>query len=336
MAFTPTNQLTNTTSILQRDYQHAARLFTDDQFRLAPKHKFLFAVQFTLNKAALKNVELVDRHGYEIGMLVKSVDLPNFTIQTETLNQYNRKKNVQVTHKYNPSNFTFHDDNMGLINMLWQNYYNYYYADPSSAADTVGGYNRIAMKNSDYIKNTYGLDNNSSVPFFTSIKIFQMARHEFVSYTLVNPIIASWNHNKLDYSQSGTHDNQMSIAYEAVVYNSGQVGGAGEGESFLTTSHYDQTPSPLQGVSTGISQSPSFANKSNNSVGESISNRVAAVNAYQNSKELATSVPGKGLSSIIGTAAQGFSGIQGVKFPQSNVLTKSKTVVATAINLFRK
>jgi hypothetical protein len=335
MAFTPTQQLTNTSSVVQRDYQHAARLFTDDQFRLAPKHKFLFAVQFTLNKSALRNIELVDRHGYEIGMLVKAIDLPNFSITTETLNQYNRKKNVQVTHKFNPSNITFHDDNMGVINMLWQNYYNYYYADSSSAADTVGGYNRIAMKSSDYIKNTYGLDNNSSIPFFNSIKIFQMARHEFVSYTLINPIITSWNHNKLDYSQSGIHDNQMGIAYEAVTYGSGVLTDDGL-EPVVDLSHYDQTPSPLQGKSSGLSSSPSFANNRNTTSGETISNKVASVNAYQNSKELATSVPGKGLSSIIGTAAQGFSGIQGVKFPQSTSLTNAKTVVATAINIFRK
>lgn len=336
MAFTPTQQLTNTTNILQRDYQHAARLFTDDQFRLAPKHKFLFAVQFTLNKAALRNAELVDRHGSEIGMLVKAIDLPNYTIQTETLNQYNRKKNVQVTHKYNPSNVTFHDDNMGVVNMLWQNYYNYYYADPSSAADTVGGYNRIAMKKSEYIKNTYGLDNNSSEPFFKNIKIFQCARHEFVCYTLINPIITSWNHNKLDYAQSGTHDNQMGIAYEAVTYESGLVAGNGTGDSFFDISHYDQTPSPLQGKSTNISQSPSFANKSTADVGETITNKVSAVNAYQNSKELPTAAPGKGLSNIIGTAAQGFSGIQGIKFPQSNVITKVASVVATPINILRK
>lgn len=336
MAFTPTNQLSNTSNVVQRDYQHAARLFTDDQFRLAPKHKFLFAVQFTLNKAALRNIELIDRHGYEIGMLVKAIDLPNFSITTETLNQYNRKKNVQVTHKFNPSNVSFHDDNMGVINMLWQNYYNYYYADSSSAADTVGGYNRNATKSSDYIKNTYGLDNNSSIPFFKDIKIFQMARHEFISYTLINPIITSWNHNKLDYAQSGVHDNQMGIAYEAVTYESGLVGGEGEGDALIDFSHYDQTPSPLQGMSTGISQSPSFANNRNTTSGETVSNKVASVNAYQNSKELATSVPGKGLSSIIGTAAQGFSGIQGVKFPQSTSLTNAKTVVATAINIFRK
>ena len=36
------------------DYQHAARMFVDDSFRLAPKQKFLYHVSFNINdKAAI-------------------------------------------------------------------------------------------------------------------------------------------------------------------------------------------------------------------------------------------------------------------------------------------
>ena len=38
-----------------RDYQHAARLFADDNFRLAPKFDFLFHTVFSLNNAAVKD-----------------------------------------------------------------------------------------------------------------------------------------------------------------------------------------------------------------------------------------------------------------------------------------
>ena len=57
-----------------KDYQHAARLFTDDAFRLAPKTKFLHHVVFELSASAQKVVPQLDqRHKNEINMLVKSL-----------------------------------------------------------------------------------------------------------------------------------------------------------------------------------------------------------------------------------------------------------------------
>lgn len=329
MAFTPNQYLNNNTNVLQRDWRHAARLFTDDQFRLAPKQKFQFHVSFSINRAALLDTTLVQRHGNEINMLVKNADLPGFEIQTETLNQYNRKKNVQYTHKYKAININFHDDNMGVINQLWQNYYNYYYADPSSSKD-AGAYNRTATKNFSYTSNAYGLDNGSTAPFFNYIKLYQMARHEYVCYTLVNPMITSWNHNKVDYQQGGAHDNSMGITYEAVSYDVGNVS-AGDPEGFAVE-HYDQTPSPLQSASGLPSSSPSFVNESTTTNAASyVDNIITSVNTYQNTQTLPTSgTPGL-LTNIISTATQGVSGIQGIAFPLTT--NNAGSVVANIVNL---
>ena len=230
---------------LLRDPQHAARLFNVDNFRLAPKHKFLFHVSFGINPAAVKSAELLNAHKNEINMLVKSVTLPSIDITTATVNQYNRKKVVQTTYKFNEITIKFHDDNQGIINLLWQNYYSYYYADPISATVT-GAYKRNAMQNANYITAPYGLDNGSIDNFFTYIKIYQMARHQYVSYTLYNPLISKWNHDNLDYKSTDLHDNTVNIAYEAVSYGSGIVT-PGDPEGF-GMDHYDQTPSPLKGT----------------------------------------------------------------------------------------
>jgi len=239
MAFTPTSSLISDPSTNLRDQQHASRLFVNDQFRLAPKHKFLFHVYFSINPATVADINLIQRHKNEIGMLVKSVDLPNYTVTAETALQYNRKKNIQLTHKFNEIQISFHDDNMGVVNQLWQNYYAYYYADSRSAFEP-GAFGRTATKNFDYINSSYGLDNGSKAPFFNNITIYQMARHEYVSYRLVNPIITGWNHNKVDYGQVGVHDNTVKLAYEAVAYGSGAVtDGAIEG---FAREHYDTTP----------------------------------------------------------------------------------------------
>jgi hypothetical protein len=172
---------------------------------------------------------------------------------------------------------------MGLVNQLWQNYYSYYYADPSSSGNP-GAYKRTAMKNSNYVNNPYGLDNGSTTPFFNYITIYQMARHEFVSYTLINPIISSWNHNKVSYSQSGTHDNTISIQYEAVNYGSGLVT-PGDPEGF-GLEHYDQTPSSLIGNIDAAPVSPSFAEQPEPSGNASTLNTlVQQTNTYLNTRE---------------------------------------------------
>jgi hypothetical protein len=317
MPFTPNQFLNNNTNVLMRDPQHAARTFVDDQFRLAPKHKFLFHVAFNINIGALRNIDLVQRHRNEINMLVKSCSLPQFTVSTDTLNQYNRKKNVQTTHKHNTVEINFHDDNMGIINQLWQNYYKYYYADPISAEDT-NAYRRNATKGYSFINNNYGLDNGSLNPFFNYITIYQMARHEYVSYKLHNPIITNWNHNKVDYGQTGVHDNQMQLAYEAVSYNVGEKT-QGDPEGF-GLEHYDQTPSPLQVGDAGsiTTAQPTFGSSnttiSTRSILESVSK---TVNSYQNTPVLSSN----GLTSIITnpnqTSVPSISGLQGFTFPSS-------------------
>jgi hypothetical protein len=315
MAFTPSQFLKSTSNVTLRDQQHAARLFSDDQFRLAPKHKFLYHVSFGINPGALLSVELLQRHRNEINMLVKACDLPNITPLIETVNQYNRVKNTQYRIRYNPLNITFHDDNMGVVNQLWQNYYNYYYADPSSAADTLGAYKRNATKNFSHINNTYGLDNYSSNPFFKYIKIYQLARHEYVEYTIHNPIITGWNHNKLDSAQAGIHDNQMTLAYEAVSYANGLVSD-GNVEGF-GAEHYDQTPSPLQAAPTGPTTSPTFINNQNiqGNAADFLGNIARQSALYQNASPNTNPSTASNFSRAVQTAQQGVSGLQGFAFP---------------------
>ena len=328
MAFTPNKYLKTPSPmsfVYLRDQRHASRLFADDSFRLAPKFDHLFHVSFSINPAALKSIDLVQRHRNEINMLVKSISLPKFTISAETANQYNRKKVIQMQHKYENATIKFHDDNMGLINQLWQNYYSYYYADPTSAKNGTA-YNRNATKNFDFITTPFGLDNGSSVPFFNHITIYQMARHEFVSYKLHNPLIATWDHAGLDYASTKVHDNTMSIAFEAVSYGAGTVSPETvEGFGF---EHYDVTPSPLEGIVDANSLSPSFVSQQNvtRNSAETLNNIVQSVNTYQNTQEKAL----QGTPGLLSTnSTQTIGGIQGITFPtktaESNV-TEAKKV----------
>ncbi len=62
------------------DFRHASKTFVTDAFRLAPKTKFLYHVFFEINdQPASVLPELKQRHAREIGLLVKSADLPKYT-----------------------------------------------------------------------------------------------------------------------------------------------------------------------------------------------------------------------------------------------------------------
>ena len=315
MSFTSNPNLKHDPALNLRDQRHASRLFTADQFRLAPKQNFLFHVAFGVNPAALINADLIQRYGNEINMLVKSVDLPSISLKADTANQYNRKKNIQTTSDFTDLGIKFHDDNMGLINHLWQNYYTYYYADPRSAK-VNGAYERTATKNSNFIPTAYGLDNKSTLPFFKYIKIYQMARHEYVEYFLHNPLITSWNHNKLDYSQSTTHDFDMKIKYEAVSYSQGKVDTQNDAPEGFGQTHYDFTPSPLNGINPDPSTiSPSFVEALDIEVLAPgiINSVIQQINSGQNTKQ--SSAPPTD-SLITPTNNQTTGGLQGYNFPQ--------------------
>lgn len=239
------------------DFQHASRLFVDNDLRLAPKSKFNFHVVFSINPQTISDPQFLAKYRNEINMLVKKIELPKFSIQTETLNQYNRKKVVQVKSDFKPISLSFHDDNEGVTRQLWENYYRYYYADYQSAK-TESNYNRSAMRNFDFVKTTYGFDNGSSTPFFSKIAIYHMAKHKWNSYTLINPVVTEWTHEHLDYSVGNQlSEHHLSIAYEAVSYNTGIV--APNSPHGFAVEHYDQTPSSIYDPADAIVSSRNIA-----------------------------------------------------------------------------
>ncbi len=81
-----------------RGYDHANRVFTPNGYELKPRFKFLFHVAFTINSAVIPKIRgavgLQDIAN--LSLVVKTVDLPKYTIATETLNQYNRKRVIQT------------------------------------------------------------------------------------------------------------------------------------------------------------------------------------------------------------------------------------------------
>lgn len=235
-----------------RSYDHAAKLYRENNYALAPKPGFIYFVDFNVNpevKTLLGSSK--DQANIEMlalaGLLAKTVQMPKFKVATETLNQYNRKTNIQTKLTYDPVRLEFHDDHASNTNSLWQNYYKYYYRDSTYANGKTGiidpAYRDTKFEKTDY---AYGFRNFKQVPFFTSIDIYILHQGNFTSLSLINPLITGWEHDTLDQTD-GTKmlKNTMTIVYEDVFYDKGYTIPGTRSESFSESGHYDKTPSTL-------------------------------------------------------------------------------------------
>lgn len=217
-----------------RDYQHASRLYVDSMYSNAPKSGFLYFVSLQINPDAVRSS---NNNFSDVGLLAKKVDLPKFTIETETMNQYNRKTVVQKKLSYSTINIELHDDNSDMTHQLWSDYYRNYYND-SNLTDRA--FQDTKYKTTDYNYGRY--DNGLLKNFITSLEIYVLHQTYFTKYTLVNPKITDWQHDSVDQSASTKlMQNKMSIAYENVYYDYGKIQGS---ELDGWTHFYDQTPSP--------------------------------------------------------------------------------------------
>jgi len=265
-----------------RDYTHSAKIFRENSYELSPKQKFLFHTYFDINPAAV--ADPINQR--PIGLLVKEVKLPAYRFDVKEYNQYNRKRLIQTKINYDPVTITLHDDTAGIMNEMWHAYYTYYYADgrkPNPGLGNVargnlsplinGGpaidvgtlatvplqtvqertqYRNINPGEGDwgYIgENFTPQPDPTKVPFFRKITIFGFAQHNFIAYTLINPVITEFAHDTYNYDEgNGVMKNTMTLNYETVVYNQGAIDGTDPGSiavGFGEEGYYDRENSPI-------------------------------------------------------------------------------------------
>ena len=231
-----------------KDYQHASRLYIDDNYKLMPKQKFLFHVVFNLDESLFQTA-FTQNERYELNMLVKSCDLPRYNMSMEEKTQYNKKMYTTTRIAYEPVVITFHDDHADTVNAFWKKYYEYNIADP------VGLNSDLSISNTkdDYYDwgdkraiTKFGLDTPKQrrKPYLKGIEIFVLHKQRFTSMTLVNPVIGSFSHDNLDQAEGGgVLSNSMQILYETVLYKTGIINK--NNVPGFATINYDHSPSPL-------------------------------------------------------------------------------------------
>ena len=293
-----------------RDYRHAARLYQDNYYGMAPKSGWGYFIELGLSpylwdKTTFQAIDdtWYNRSKGKLGLLAKSADLPRFTVTNETLNQYNKKTVVQSKINYQPVGITFHDDMDNIITDLWKNYYQYYFAD-----SRYSGFNTLSNQNASlppaYKQNVqwegraygYGLNNGQTLPFFNYIKIYLLNRRKYSSVTLVNPIITEWSPAQLDQTNGQKLlDAKMTVAYEAVYYDT-QNKPVSRNEPGFNSVHYDNAPSPLRaagrgtggllGLISGAGDVLGVLGKENLSVGDIITAAIGTRNVVRNARSI--------------------------------------------------
>ncbi len=214
----------------------------------------------------------------------------------------------------------------------------------SSDSGVPAAYQRNSYKGSSLNTYRYGLDNGSGAPFFSSIQIFQLARHQYQSYTLINPVITSWTHDSLATNSTEASGNTMQVAYEAVIYGAGAVS-RGNPKGFATE-FYDNQPSPLGllgggvtslfgqgGVLGGIGDILSDLGPGGN--GFTLGTLIKGINVYNNAKKLTK----EGLrqegfnifkSALGASTGIDVSGVANVLFPKQTGTGQTTATPATA------
>jgi hypothetical protein len=289
-----------------RDYRHAAKIFGPNNSSLLPKSKNWFHIYFQLNPAvvtqvnqSLSSATSSDRINWKsanlpvLGVLARTVSLPNIKFEVKKNNQYNRWSLNTVKTNYEPISITMWDDTINVIDHFLYAYYQYMNADPNyvnwSSSQTQGmnipsQWDQSTGNISSVYSPTFGsfgLDTskttstgvqlqaapgssfNRTNSFFESIRIYQFNRSvnktigpEYNEFVLVNPVITSFEHDTLDFGTSEYMTNKMSIEYETVLYNSGHLNND-EVASWdsVTATLFDNTKSPLgqPGIGSAIS-----------------------------------------------------------------------------------
>lgn len=241
-------------SVFLRDSRHAANTYGLNKSDLSngtPRHKFEFFVKIKFNTEVRDFVRafLKDNDQDIVHTMIKSIVMPSMNIDTEVLNQYNKKRISQTAISYNPISITFHDSVEGRTLRLWEMYYEYYFRDglanekisagtdkPTSFFDafvdvfTGTGGTTLTRNPSEFTNDIlkdkfvdnygYNLQRVGNQKYLIdAIEIYQIHGGKFSRTDIIRPRVTSFTHDTLDYEDSqGLVEMKLDFDYEGVVY----------------------------------------------------------------------------------------------------------------------
>lgn len=219
-----------------RSPQIASRVFGVNSpgsiMQSVPRYKFEFYVQFVPSAQAKSMIESnANLNNYfsdrGLSFKVKTIDKPKIQLQTEELNQYNKKVLIYKRVEYSEASVKLHDtvDNSALA--TWIDYFTFYFADSRlKANDSLND----ASPPAPYTKSPYEPQMNWDTGwgfqplvdkenhFFTGIIVYSLFANTYTAWEYVNPKITTIDWQSYDYSSNDLDELNIQFKYEAIRY----------------------------------------------------------------------------------------------------------------------
>lgn len=164
-----------------------------------PRYKFLYFIKFIPNSSVLDNTAF-DAQSY----LVNSLTKPSVLLETNTLNQYNKKRIIYQGRRYQPIDFSAWDTANNAFYDFFHAYMNYYFGDTNNT-DANAWIKDTTSKTFNSGKNGWGyvIPTNSTLTndsFLEKIQIFEFYGGDYRVTEVINPKITEIKFDTLDYS----------------------------------------------------------------------------------------------------------------------------------------
>ena len=164
-----------------------------------PRYKFLYFIKFIPNSSVLNNT-IFDNQSY----LVTSLTKPSVLLETNTLNQYNKKRVIYQGRRYQPVDFTGWDTANNAFYDFFHAYMNYYFGDTNNT-DSSSWIKDTTSKTYNSGTNGWGyvIPKNSTLTndsFLEKIQIYEFYGGDYRVTEIINPKITEIRFDTLDYS----------------------------------------------------------------------------------------------------------------------------------------
>jgi hypothetical protein len=206
-----------------RDFRNAYQLRPDGT---PPRQKFEGYVNFIINRSLFGSEDSAEFRN-QISSLVRTATLPAADFKTEVKNSYNSKKIVQTGVEYKPVSITVLDTVGNEWLTLLMKYYSYHYMNPRNKQNRDGDRDitdnqslnstiniSSTFGSPDFDSNAAGLTINQFKYFFERIDYILYHGERAVQYSLINPVLKSFDPGDLDYSSSELMEFKLEFEYE--------------------------------------------------------------------------------------------------------------------------
>lgn len=198
---------------------------------LQPRMSYQYYVNFILTPAGATALDTVWSQSKksrieDIQPLVRNISMPSFSIETETLNEYNRPRISQTKITRDPIVISMFDVMNGATLKLWQAYYEYYFKDGRTLADQGRDQRNVDASDSNIAILDFDSNFGYSLPtvqnnryFFEAIEVAVTNGQREHVITIVNPRISAFNHDMMTYEESKLIELKFTLEYEYAFYN---------------------------------------------------------------------------------------------------------------------